>query len=302
MSDSNLHQNTSENQDVQESAPATTGTTGAEGVTGEGEHKSKTFTRRSVLAMAGCGVAGLVVGGVLASWGVTSKSIASGRIEIRTTPTKMIVTDRARCSGCQRCEMMCTLKNDGRVSQHIARVRVWDNYNFGSGVDTNDGIFGNCQFTVASCKQCADPQCAKYCPYDFILICRKEKKVSILSTHCLYQRIHLFFLHKFCKRRFYCAIFLDRNVCKSLCAVIFRKAYQFINFLSRHTSLTFGIDTTNSSALLDCPFEHNKLTIFYNFCHILKFHAKTGIRFIRAITIHCFLPCHSRNRKCYFLS
>ncbi len=43
-------------------------------------------------------------------------------------------------------------------------MRVWDNYNFGSGVDTNDGIFGNCQFTVASCKQCADPQCAKYCP------------------------------------------------------------------------------------------------------------------------------------------
>ena len=79
--------------------------------------------------MAGCGVAGLVVGGVLASWGVTSASIASGRIEIRTTPTKMIVTDRARCSGCQRCEMMCTLKNDGRVCQHIARVRVWPNYN-----------------------------------------------------------------------------------------------------------------------------------------------------------------------------
>ena len=90
--------------------------------------------------------------------------IASGRIELRTTPTKMIVTDRARCSGCQRCEMMCTLKNDGATQQSIARVRVWDNYNFGSGVDTNDGIFGNCQFTVASCKQCADPQCAKYCP------------------------------------------------------------------------------------------------------------------------------------------
>ena len=54
--------------------------------------------------MAGCGVAGLVVGGVLASWGVTERSIASGRIDIRTTPTKLIVTDRARCSGCQRCE------------------------------------------------------------------------------------------------------------------------------------------------------------------------------------------------------
>lgn len=88
--------------------------------------KKHVFTRRSVLAMCGCGVAGLIAGGALASWGVTERSIASGRIDIRTTPLKMIVTDRARCSGCQRCEMSCTLKNDARVCQHIARVRVWD--------------------------------------------------------------------------------------------------------------------------------------------------------------------------------
>lgn len=131
------------------------------------EH-TKRFTRRTVLQMAGCGVVGLVAGGVLASWGVTERSIASGRIDIRTTPTKMIVTDRARCSGCQRCELMCTLKNDGRVCQDIARVRVWDNYNFGAGADTGEGSFGlgagACEFTVEHCKQCADPQCAKYCP------------------------------------------------------------------------------------------------------------------------------------------
>ena len=128
----------------------------------------KNITRRDVLAMAGCGVAGLVVGGALASWGVTQESIASGRIELRTTPTKMIVTDRARCSGCQRCEMMCTLKNDGRVCQHIARVRVWDNYYWGKSADTGDGSFGDgkgaCEFTVEHCKQCADAQCVKYCP------------------------------------------------------------------------------------------------------------------------------------------
>lgn len=124
----------------------------------------KMFTRRTVLAMAGCGVAGLVVGGALASWGVTERSIASGRIDIRTTPTKMIVTDRARCSGCQRCEMMCTLKNDGRVNQHISRVRVWDNYNYGASPDTVDGVYKNCQFTIEHCKQCADPACANYCP------------------------------------------------------------------------------------------------------------------------------------------
>lgn len=126
--------------------------------------KKKLFTRRNVLAMAGCGVAGLVVGGALASWGVTEASLASGRIDIRTTPLKMIVTDRARCSGCQRCEMSCTLKNDGNVMQSIARVRVWENYNFGAGFDTGDGIYDDCQFTVEHCKQCADPWCANYCP------------------------------------------------------------------------------------------------------------------------------------------
>lgn len=122
------------------------------------------FTRRTVLSMAGCGVAGLVVGGVLASWGVTQQAIASGRIDVRTTPTKMIITDRARCSGCQRCEMSCTLKNDGVTQQSIARVHVWENYNFGPGVGTGGGIYGDCQFNVQGCLQCADPQCAKYCP------------------------------------------------------------------------------------------------------------------------------------------
>ena len=155
MTDTNL-----QDQDPQQAPNADAAT----GVEDTGSKPRKTITRRQVLAMAGCGVAGLIAGGVLATWGVTSESIASGRITIRTTPTKMIVTDRARCSGCQRCEMMCTLKNDGRVCQSIARVRVWPNYQFGAGVDTTDGIYDNCQFTLKSCKQCEDPQCMNYCP------------------------------------------------------------------------------------------------------------------------------------------
>lgn len=144
-----------------------------------------TFTRRRVLALAGCGVAGLVVGGVLSTWGITSASIASGRLEIRTTPTKMIVTDRARCSGCQRCEMMCTIRNDGRVCQHIARVRVWPNYNFGSSVDVNGGIYGTCEYTVAHCKQCADPWCAKYCPVHAISADEKSGARVVDAKRCI---------------------------------------------------------------------------------------------------------------------
>ncbi len=124
----------------------------------------RSFKRRDVLAMAGCGVGGLVVGGFLASWGVTEKAIASGRIEIDTTPTKMIVTDRSRCSGCQRCEMMCTLRNDGVARQSTARVRVHESYFFGDSVGTGDGIYGNCEYTIKHCKQCDEARCMEYCP------------------------------------------------------------------------------------------------------------------------------------------
>lgn len=142
-------------------------------------------TRRQVLAMAGCGVVGLAAGGFLASWGVTSEAIASGRIDMRTTPTKMIVTDRARCSGCQRCEMMCTLKNDGRSCQTIARVRVWDNYNFGTNVDSLDGIYDDCQFTIEHCKQCESPACMAYCPAHAIYADEDTGARTVDPSRCL---------------------------------------------------------------------------------------------------------------------
>ena len=137
----------------------------AEAAEGAEQAAQKGFTRRQVvIGGVGIGLAGLIAGGALAKWGVVEESIASGRIVLDPLPQKMIITDRARCSGCQRCELMCSLRNDGRACQHTARVRVWDNYNFGSGGESPDGIFRDCQFTVEHCKQCADPACAKYCP------------------------------------------------------------------------------------------------------------------------------------------
>lgn len=139
----------------------------------QAEAAKKRFTRRQVVA-GGVGigavaaVAGLVAGGVLAKWGVVEDSVENGRITLGVTPQKLIVTDRARCSGCQRCEMSCTLKNDGRSCQHIARVRIWDNYYWGSSPDTGEGCMGEgegaCEFTVEHCKQCADAWCVRYCP------------------------------------------------------------------------------------------------------------------------------------------
>jgi len=152
---------------------------------GDEGKSAKRITRRQALAVLGVGAGGMALGSLLATWGVTSQSIAEGRIAIRMTPTKMIVTDRARCSGCQRCEMMCTLKNDGRACQHIARVQVSRNYNFGHGVDTLDGTFENFQFSVESCKQCNDAACMNYCPVHAIYSSEKTGTRLVDEERCI---------------------------------------------------------------------------------------------------------------------
>ena len=67
------------------------------------------ITRRDVLALCGCGVVGLVAGGVLAKWGVTEEMIASGRIDLSTTPQKMIAVDAAAVSGASLCVACATM-------------------------------------------------------------------------------------------------------------------------------------------------------------------------------------------------
>ena len=59
---------------------------------------------------------------------------------------------------------MCSLRNDGIARQSTARVRVHENYYHGNSATAGEGVFGTCQFTIKTCKQCDDPQCAKYCP------------------------------------------------------------------------------------------------------------------------------------------
>ncbi|MDR2586810.1 MAG: ferredoxin-like protein [Coriobacteriales bacterium] len=145
----------------------------------------KPVSRRTVLALAGCGIAGLVAGGALASWGITSTAIAAGRVMLRTTPQKLIVTDRAKCSGCQRCEMSCTIKNDKKTAQHIARVQVWRNYNYGHGVDTPDGIFGAIEYTIETCKQCAEPWCLNNCPVHAIYESPESGARMVDPTRCI---------------------------------------------------------------------------------------------------------------------
>ena len=45
----------------------------------------------------------------------------------------------------------------------------------------------------------------------------------------------------------------------------------------------------------DMTFEYGKFSILEDFRNILNFHTKTCIRFVRTVTVHSILPCHSLN-------
>lgn len=143
------------------------------------------FTRRGFVKVSGAFVAGMVALGLLPDTAAAAPTSSKGEVDYYATPAHVLKVNRARCTGCQRCEMMCTLKNDGRVSQHIARVRVWQNYNWGTNPDGPDGIYKNCEFTVEHCKQCADPACMNYCPVHAIYADEESGARVVDAERCI---------------------------------------------------------------------------------------------------------------------
>ena len=140
----------------------------------------------------------------------------------------------------------------------------------------------------------------QYIINQLLFICSKEKKVSRFSVHSSNQRIHLSLCHEFCKRRFSCAIFRNGNICKAFGTVSFSKFNQLINLFTRHSALSFCIDTTDTSAILQRRGKYAETTISNYVTYIMKFHAKTHIRFIRSKSVHSLLPGNTLNRKFYF--
>ena len=63
--------------------------------------------------------------------------------------------------------------------------------------------------------------------------------------------------------------------------------------------LSFGIDTANGSAVFQCSGKYTESAAFYDFRYVLQFHAETDIRFVRAETVHGFLPGHTLDRQLY---
>ena len=130
---------------------------------------SREFTRRQFMKLSAKGLTGVALSNsFLALIGATRSQAESGQVEVFAAPEFLLAVNRAKCTGCQRCEMNCTLVNDGDIHPYMARTRVSGNLNFGDELQEDylhgDGLYGGWSMGPDTCKQCEDPACAKACP------------------------------------------------------------------------------------------------------------------------------------------
>jgi Fe-S-cluster-containing dehydrogenase component len=124
------------------------------------------LTRRDFLKISGKGIAGITVSSALLSLiGCKSSSVANGDVRLWAVPSGVLVAERARCTGCQRCEQSCTLLNGSKGAAYVSRVRLRPHFFFGDGgVGSGGGLYYDLNFTPITCRQCKDPACGNACP------------------------------------------------------------------------------------------------------------------------------------------
>ena len=151
----------------------------------------KDISRRDFMKLSGKGIAALAVSGSFLSLiGCSREDIETGKVGVTATPQGILVSYKSRCVGCQRCEMNCSLVNDGKAQPYLSRVKVGQSIQFGdngAGIDyqLDDGMFGNFAFTQKTCRQCEKPGCLEACPQEAIYVDENTGIRMINSEKCV---------------------------------------------------------------------------------------------------------------------
>ncbi|MDO4436544.1 MAG: 4Fe-4S binding protein [Coriobacteriaceae bacterium] len=127
------------------------------------------FTRRGFVKVSGAFVAGMVALGLLPDSAAAAPTSSKGEVDYYATPAHVLKVNRARCTGCQRCEMMCTLQNDGASQPAAARIHVHDGFQFGSDWESYDGVYYSCEWQIRACHMCTTALCQTACPHGAIV-------------------------------------------------------------------------------------------------------------------------------------
>ncbi len=154
----------------------------------------KIRTRREFLKMSGKGIAGVTVATSVLNLMGCSQAEPSGNeespeVEAFVIPTGLLVVEPNKCTGCQRCEMVCTVANDQKIHPLISRVKISRNFNYGKEMTENyryeNGYFGNFLMTPETCRQCEDAKCAEACPKNAISQNETTKAWTVDESLCV---------------------------------------------------------------------------------------------------------------------
>lgn len=122
------------------------------------------FTRRQFLKLSGKSLAGLALStSLLSVFGASQAEVDAGAVTTWALPQGLLVVNAAKCTGCQRCEINCTLVNDGEVSSYMSRVKTTRKLFLAD--EGQSGLYSwNYRYYPDTCKQCKDPACGNACP------------------------------------------------------------------------------------------------------------------------------------------
>ena len=123
---------------------------------------NKDYTRRQFLKLSGKTLAGVTLSSsMLATLGLTAA--AAENATVWAMPQGLLVVDPDKCTGCLRCEINCSLVNDGVVSSHLSRIKMARNLTSsrnGNGLYTENTWV----YFPDTCRQCENPACGNACP------------------------------------------------------------------------------------------------------------------------------------------
>lgn len=85
---------------------------------------------------------------------------------------KVLVIDQKKCTGCRKCEMVCSVVHTGASNPNRSRIKVMKLDELGF-------------YLPISCQNCEKPQCTEVCPAKAAHRDLKSNKVLIDKTKCI---------------------------------------------------------------------------------------------------------------------
>lgn len=143
------------------------------------------MTRRHFLKISGKSLVGLsLTPSMLLLMGATQTQVDSGAVMALAQRDGLMIVNKDLCTGCVRCEVVCTTVNDGASSTHNARLKVTRNLMANDkGVGMYHDLNGGWVYYPDTCRQCRPTPCLEACPFNAIV--DQDGRVQIIADDCL---------------------------------------------------------------------------------------------------------------------